>query len=88
MLSGALAVAIMNTLDGKNGIAGWRWLFIINCIMTICVGLCGFFILPDVPNNPNPRAFWFKKHYARLAMERLDRYGKVAPRKITFDSVK
>ncbi|EON97538.1 putative major facilitator superfamily transporter protein [Phaeoacremonium minimum UCRPA7] len=88
MLSGALAVAIMNTLDGKNGIAGWRWLFIINCIMTICVGLCGFFILPDVPNNPNPRAFWFKKHYARLAMERLDRYGKVAPKKITFDSVK
>ncbi len=83
-----MAVAIMNTLNGRGGLAGWRWLFIINCIMTICVGVFGFFFLPDTPNNPNPRAFWFKKHYGRLAMERLDRHGKIAPSKITWASAK
>lgn len=46
MLSGALQVAIINTLEGAGGIAGWRWLFIINAIMTVVVGSCGFFLLP------------------------------------------
>jgi len=33
MLSGALQTAIHRELEGKHGIAGWQWLFIINCAM-------------------------------------------------------
>ncbi|KAI1337605.1 major facilitator superfamily transporter [Xylariaceae sp. FL0016] len=84
MMSGALQVAILNTLQGHSGLAGWRWLFVINAVMTVVVGLLGFVMLPDLPNRPNPRAFWFKPHHARLAMERLERHGRAEPRRMTL----
>jgi Sugar phosphate permease len=46
MLSGAMQAAITDTLDGHNGLAGWRWLFVINAIITVIVGICGIFHAP------------------------------------------
>ncbi|KAH7176802.1 major facilitator superfamily domain-containing protein [Dactylonectria macrodidyma] len=88
MMSGALQVAIIETLEGSHGIAGWRWLFIINAIMTVVWGIAGIFMMPDLPNKPNPRAFWFKKIDAELAMERLARNGRAEPKKMTWAGVK
>lgn len=88
MMSGALQTAILNTVDGAHGIAGWRWLFIINCVMTIVVGLAGFFMLPDYPSRPNPRAFWFTAEHARMAQERLERHGRAESKKITWAAAK
>ncbi|KAK9802424.1 putative Major facilitator superfamily transporter [Seiridium cardinale] len=88
MMSGALQVAVINTLHGTHGLAGWRWLFVINAIMTVVVGLLGFFLLPDLPNNVNPRAFWFKEGHAKLAMERLDRHGRAEPKRMTWAGAK
>ncbi|KAK6951640.1 hypothetical protein Daesc_006163 [Daldinia eschscholtzii] len=88
MMSGALQVAIIETLRDANGLAGWRWLFIINGVMTVVVGASGFFLLPDLPNDVNPRAFWFKKGHARLAMERLERHGRAEPKKMTWAGAK
>lgn len=88
MMSGALQVAIIDTLRDANGLAGWRWLFIINGIMTVVVGVLGFFLLPDLPNRVNPRAFWFKKEHAKLAMERLERHGRAEPKKMTWAGAK
>ncbi|KAF6840162.1 pantothenate transporter [Colletotrichum musicola] len=84
MMSGALQVAIRSSMHGLHGLPGWRWLFVVNAIMTVVVGAMGFVLLPDTPNNPNPRAFWFKKEHARLAMERLERHGKAEPKKMTW----
>ncbi|KAK6069316.1 pantothenate transporter [Seiridium cupressi] len=56
--------------------------------MTVIVGLLGFFLLPDLPNNVNPRAFWFKEGHAKLAMERLDRHGRAEPKRMTWAGAK
>ncbi|GJC86754.1 pantothenate transporter liz1 [Colletotrichum liriopes] len=71
-----------------QGMPGWRWLFVVNAIMTVVVGALGFVLLPDTPNNPNPRAFWFKEGHAQLAMERLERHGKAEPKKMTWAAAK
>ncbi|KAH8898921.1 major facilitator superfamily transporter [Thozetella sp. PMI_491] len=90
MMSGALQVAILNTLDGSHGLAGWRsdtspfWLFVINAIMTVVVGFAGIFMLPDYPNKPNPRAFWFTSEHAEMARERLNRHGRAQATRITW----
>ncbi|KAH7141478.1 major facilitator superfamily domain-containing protein [Dactylonectria estremocensis] len=85
MMSGALQVAILKTLDGKNGLEGWRWLFIINSVMTVVLGFFGFVMIPDTPNQPNPWAkWWFSADHARIAMERLDRHGRAEAKKITW----
>jgi sugar phosphate permease len=88
MMSGALQAAITNTLAGHHGLAGWRWLFIINAIITVVWGFAGFFMIPDLPNNPNPRAWWFRKIDAELSMERLARNGRAEPKKMSWAGVK
>lgn len=88
MMSGALQAAIMDTMDGSSGLAGWRWLFVINAIITVIWGFFGFFMIPDLPNKPNPRAFWFKKVHAELSMERLARHNRAEPKKMTFAGVR
>lgn len=88
MMSGALQTAILNTVDGAHGIAGWRWLFVVNACMTIVVGISGFWMLPDTPSRPNPRAFWFTAEHSRMAQERLERHGRADAKKITWAAVK
>jgi hypothetical protein len=61
-----------------------RWLFIINCIMTLVLGVAGFFMLPDSPSDPNPLAKWFTKRHAEISLERLDRVGRTQPRAISW----
>ncbi|KAB8237126.1 hypothetical protein ETB97_010302 [Aspergillus alliaceus] len=88
MMSGALQTAITNTMEGHHGLAGWRWLFVVNAIITVVWGFLGFFMIPDLPNKPNPRAYWFKKVHAELSMERLARNGRAEPKKMTWAGVK
>lgn len=88
MMSGALQVAVINTLHGSSGIAGWRWLFVINGVMTVLVGAAGFVMLPDTPENINPRAFWFKSEHKKLAMERLERNGREGSKKMSWNGAK
>jgi hypothetical protein len=44
----------------------------------------------DVPSVPpiSPRAFWFKKEYADLAMIRYERHRRAEPKKMTFQTFK
>ncbi|KAK0198136.1 retrograde regulation protein 2 [Armillaria mellea] len=65
-----------------------RWLFIINGIMTVIFAFFGFFLLPDLPNKPNPRAFWFNEGHAVMAMDRLERHHRAEPKKVTWTSIK
>lgn len=88
MLSGAMQAGISSTLNGNAGLAGWRWLFVINAIITVVWGFAGFFMIPDLPNRPNPRAFWFKEVHGELALERLARNGRAEPKQMTWAGVK
>ncbi|KAK3693168.1 MFS general substrate transporter [Podospora appendiculata] len=88
MISGALQVAILETLDGSLGLRGWRWLFIINGVITLLVGLAGYFMLPDYPNAPNPRAAWLSPAHIAMAGERLSRHGRADAKRITWASAR
>ena len=49
MFGGLIAAGVLNNLDGAQGIAGWRWLFIIEGVITIGVAIVSVFLLPDYP---------------------------------------
>ncbi|KAJ3339209.1 hypothetical protein HDU93_008502 [Gonapodya sp. JEL0774] len=47
---GLIAYAVAN-MDGAGGLAGWRWLFILEGIASALVGVGTWFILPDYPQT-------------------------------------
>lgn len=48
--SGLLAYAIAK-MDGVGGLEGWRWIFILEGIVTVLVAVVAFFVLHDFPET-------------------------------------
>lgn len=55
MFSGLLAYAIEN-LDGKGGLAGWSWIFVIEGLVTIVFSIAVALLMPNFPENAQT---WF-----------------------------
>jgi MFS family permease len=66
--AGLIAAGIFQ-LDGVNGLAGWRWLFIIQGAATGVVALLALPFLPDTPLTTR----WLNAEERQLAHERLFR---------------
>lgn len=48
--SGLLAAAIQN-MDGIGGRPGWAWIFILEGLFSILMGIAGFFLVPSTPQD-------------------------------------
>ncbi|KAF4466325.1 pantothenate transporter [Fusarium albosuccineum] len=75
MFAGYLQAAAYKNLNGVHGLAGWRWLFIIDGIITIGIAFIGYVVFPDVPARKKPLALTQEEH--ALARKRLE--GFTAP---------
>lgn len=51
MTSGLLSGAIVRTFEGVGGLAAWRWIFIIDGIISAFVAILGFYMLPGTPTD-------------------------------------
>ncbi|XBW37249.1 hypothetical protein QEN19_002832 [Hanseniaspora menglaensis] len=50
LFSGFMQVGIHDSMDGLRGMQGWRWLFIVDGIITIPIAALSLFIFPDTPD--------------------------------------
>ncbi|KAK7470804.1 hypothetical protein VKT23_002222 [Stygiomarasmius scandens] len=69
LFSGVLQAAVFSNLNGHAGRSGWRWLFIIDGIITLPIAFYGFLLFPDVPATT--KAFYLSEEERSLAKERL-----------------
>ncbi|KAL2820847.1 MFS general substrate transporter [Aspergillus cavernicola] len=69
MFSGFLQGAIHKNLDGLDGRAGWRWLFIIDFLITIPIASLGYFVFPGHPEMT--KSTFLTPEEKTLAIERL-----------------
>ncbi|KAK5938679.1 hypothetical protein PMZ80_008870 [Knufia obscura] len=87
--SGLLAFAL-SQMDGIGGLAGWRWIFIMEGIVTVALGVAVPWILPDSPQlctflTPAEKAFIDR----RLARDSGTEHGKLQTQEgYQFSSVK
>ncbi|KAG2057862.1 allantoate permease [Suillus hirtellus] len=56
ILASFIAYGVLH-MDGVAGIAGWRWLFIIEGILTLLIGIFCFF---NMPPSPTQTKAWFR----------------------------
>ncbi|KAL3481449.1 major facilitator superfamily domain-containing protein [Aspergillus californicus] len=82
MFAGYLQAAAHRNLNGVHGLSGWRWLFIVDAIITISIAFLGYIVLPDVPSRQKPIAL-SPTEYA-LAQKRLK--GLTAPPQLQLSS--
>ncbi|KAI0036737.1 MFS general substrate transporter [Vararia minispora EC-137] len=64
-----IASGILSGMQGVLGHAAWRWLFFLEGALTMFVGVCAIFILPDFPQTSR-RLLSDEEH--RLAILRLE----------------
>jgi MFS family permease len=56
VIGGFLAYGLLH-LRGVDGRAGWRWLFLIEGLITMIAGLLAFVLMPS---SPTSTASWFR----------------------------
>lgn len=55
-------------MDGSRGLRAWRWLFIIEGVITIAIAFVAFWILPNFPRTTS----WLTEEERQLATWRLE----------------
>ncbi|KAJ7736741.1 major facilitator superfamily domain-containing protein [Mycena maculata] len=65
--SGLLAGVIIEHLDGKHGLAGWKWLLLIEGVVASGVGCFTWMVLPDWPSTTS----WLTPEERFIAVQRL-----------------
>lgn len=86
MFSGFLQAAAYNTLNGVHGLAGWRWLFIIDAIVTLPIAIMGYFFLPGLPLQDS-KEWWLTQDEHDLAISRLHKVGRAGRASWTWAKV-
>lgn len=82
-LAGAFAglfAYALNLMDGIGGLAGWRWIFIINGLLTVVVGVFIPFMMVDGPEKanyftPEQKAYFLKRLEVNYSSGGKDKEG-------------
>lgn len=77
MFSGYLQAGVYKNMNDLQGLPGWKWLFIMDGVISLPIAIAGVFLIPDLPGNT--RAFYLRKDQVELAQKRMSDVGR-APR--------
>lgn len=82
---GGLLASAIGKMDGIRGYAGWRWIFILEGLLTCIVAFFLFFLLPCFPEEVN----WLsedERHFVQARL-RIDQGRSALERPIKFSDV-
>ncbi|KAK2627130.1 hypothetical protein QTJ16_003096 [Diplocarpon rosae] len=82
MVGGFLQTAINSSLNGAGGMSGWRWLFIIDGLITFPIAIYGLFLFPDTPSTTS--AFYLTSSERALAISRVPEVPERRPWNLAF----
>jgi len=73
-ISGILAYGIMQ-MDGLGNLSGWRWIFVIEGLITCVFGIGGYFLIVDFPEKAGGKKSWrfLTEKEARFMVSRIER---------------
>ncbi|KAK4155281.1 allantoate permease [Chaetomidium leptoderma] len=87
MFSGFLQAAAYTNLNGVKGYSGWRWLFIIDGIITLPLAALGFIFLPNLPQG-GKKTWWITEKEHELSIKRMESVGRAGKQEWTKEKVR
>jgi cyanate permease len=86
--SGLIAYGVDKNLNGVNGRASWRWLFIIEGTPALAIGILIFFALPNFPEIEKKKGSWlFTDEELDLAVQRTIASNNTPHEKVKLSQV-
>lgn len=82
MIGGFLQTGIHSSMDGLQGLAGWRWLFIVDGLLCVPVAIYGFLLFPDTPQTT--KVPYLSEDERELARSRVPHHVQRAPFNLAF----
>ncbi|KAF9529668.1 major facilitator superfamily domain-containing protein [Crepidotus variabilis] len=59
---------VFSLLNGRGGLAGWRWIFVMEGIITLFLGIMAFLFIPEFPDQNN----FLTPEQTALILKRID----------------
>jgi ACS family pantothenate transporter-like MFS transporter len=86
MFSGYMQSAMIAGMNGRSGLAAWRWVFVFDGIITIVIAAYGFIFFPDTPDRT--KAFYLSAEEKARCVERLVEDGRHEQTRFSLDLFK
>lgn len=61
----------LNQLDGKAGFEGWRWMYLVQGMISCVIGIVTYWWMVDFPENAGNSFFFLDETEARIAVQRI-----------------
>jgi len=88
LATGSIVNFGLNKLDGRGGLAGWRYMFLVQGLITLVLGILTYFWIVDFPDQAHNSLWFLTKDEQRLAVSRIERDRKdVQPDPFTWPKV-
>jgi ACS family pantothenate transporter-like MFS transporter len=81
MFAGYIQAGAYKNLNGVLGLAGWRWVMLVDGFISLPVAFLGYYCIPDFPQNT--RAHWMSKKDRQFALARSKRHKRAKPAPMT-----
>lgn len=85
LTAGLITSGTTSSLSNVNGIAGWRWMYIICAVISLPLGIAVFFLIPGTHDMPN-RWILTEKNLA-VSRKRFERNSHVVSGKFTLKTI-
>jgi MFS family permease len=78
----------LNHLDGAANIAGWRWMYLVQGLVTCVLGVVTYWWMVDFPENSHRSFYFLSEREARVATRRIqDDRQDLVPEKFSWGTL-
>ncbi|KAK4647904.1 uncharacterized protein QC761_0005680 [Podospora bellae-mahoneyi] len=88
LATGSLVNYGLNRLDGRRGLEGWRWMFVVQGVCTCVIGIVTYWWMVDFPENSDKSFRFLTRKEADIVASRIEKdRGDVIPQKFSIVEV-
>ncbi|KAF2750576.1 MFS general substrate transporter [Sporormia fimetaria CBS 119925] len=78
----------LNRLNGSHGLKGWQWMFLVQGIITVFLGILTYWWMVDFPENAHQSFLFLTPEESRIAASRIEKdRGDVEPDPFSWSKV-